>query len=229
MAETTTPWDAGYCVNRFKAEAGLQDANELDEEDDICPALSRGQSTVFQLIAQRYPKALYQAPKAMIPSADGTTFRYGDDQNGNAIVAMGYVQIAPRLSAFSGDRAFVGWREDIDFLDEGDRIRIPSGRSYAGPLYARFVPTPPVISIDTQTDPILKPADARELIVIQAVKEWAGEGNQRPDLVQGMKTKWADKFPSWMLTFRTRFRNGGALYDPARWYFAAPDLGNTGS
>lgn len=226
---STTPWDAAYCVDRFKKEAGLQDANELDDETDICPALSRAQSTVVQLIAQRYPKALYQAPTALIRASDGKTFSFGDDDNGNPIVPLGYVQIATTQSAFSGDATFNGWREDRDFIDEGDHIRMPSNRTYSGTLYSRFVPTPPSISISTQTDPILNPADARELIVIQAVKEWAGEGNQRPDLVDRMEKKWADKFPSWMLTYKKRYRNGGGLLNPARWYFQAPDLGSTGS
>lgn len=226
---STTPWDAAYCADRFMKEAGLQDANELDDEADICGALSRAQSTVFQLIAQRYPKALYQAAKAMIRAADGKTFKFGEDGNGNTIVPLGYVQIATTLRAFTGERAFVGWVEDRDFLDEGDHIRIPGDRTWSGTLYARFVPTPPVISFTNATEPILIPADARELIVIQAVMDWAGEGNQRPDLVDRMEKKWSNKFPSWMLTFKKRYRSGGALLDPARWYFAAPDLGTSGS
>lgn len=226
---STTPWDAQYCVDRFLREAGVQDANELDTETDICPALSRAQSTVFQLIAQRYPKALYGPPTALIRSSDGKTFSFGTDQNGNPIVPLGYVQIAPTLRAFIGDRLFVGWQEDLDFLDEGDHIRIPGDRTYSGTLYSRFVPTPPAISVANATDPILNPADARELIVIQGVKDWAGEGNQRPDIADRMEKKWADKFPSYMLTYKKRYRNGGALYDPSRWYFANPDLGTAGN
>jgi hypothetical protein len=225
-----TTWDTAYLVQRFKDEAGLQAASEYDDNADICPRLSRAQNKVMRLIASRYAKALYQAPITMTPSVDRKTFTFGNDAQGNPIMPLGFVQIATTLTAFSGDMCFSGWQEDRDFLDEATQIRIPSNRSYGGTLYARFVPTAPdLVATGTPVAPILAPADARNLIVIQAVMDWAGEGNQRPDIKQVMKQSWSDEFPSWMLVYKRRYRNGGGVLNPGLWYLQSPDLGSTGS
>jgi len=42
-----------------------------------------------------------------------------------------------------------------------------------------------------------------------------------------MQAMWTEKFNVWMLTYRRRYRGGGALLDPALWYLYAPDI--TGS
>lgn len=220
-------WDSADVLRRFKREAGLADSNEEDDSIDLYPILTTAESEVIREIAIRYPACLYnqQGPTALTPSADRKTFSFGVDGNGNDILPMGWVQISPRLSAFSGDDSYY-WREGYDFLDEGTRIRMPSDRSYSGALYGRWIPTPP--NITALVNPVLNPADARDLIVIKAVESWAAEGNIRPDLVDRMEKQWAKKFPVWMLTFRRRFRGGGALTDPGRWYLVSPDLTSVG-
>lgn len=233
-----TTWDAAYMVALWKKYAGFQDANELNDISDICPYLSRGQQRAMEMIAQRC-ESLMTAPFAMTPSADRKTFSFGTDGNGNPIMSLGYTQIATTLRAFSSERFFSGWEEGRDFMDEGDKIRMMGDRAYAGPLYARCTPVPPDIRV-TGTDadgnivsvavqPILNPAAHRELAVIDAVIEWAEQGNQRPDIADTMKNRWKDAFPRAMLTYKRRYRRGGGIIDPAKWYLAAPDLGSTGS
>ena len=41
--------------------------------------------------------------------------------------------------------------------------------------------------------------------------DFAREGNRRPDIAEEMERRWGLEFPVWMLTFKTRFRAGGAL------------------
>lgn len=226
-----TTWDNADCLRRFKRAVGLADANEESDAVDLYPILSSAQAEVIREIGVRYPACLYstQGPTALTAAADRKTFTFGTDVNGNAIMPLGWVQISPRLTAFSGDDAYL-WREGVDFLDEGTRIRIPSARAYSGTLYGRWVPTPPDITAIVQ--PVLEPAEARDLIVNRAAKAWASEGNIRPDLVALMELEWGGphngrppaKFATWMLTYRRRFRGGGALRDPALWYLYAPDL-----
>jgi hypothetical protein len=216
-------FDSAYCLALFKSYAGLQAANEYDDNADLYPRLARSQNTVIQLIAQRYPKALYQQPIPITSSDGGKTFPFGNDPQGNPIVPMGWVQIAPTLNAFQG-KFFSGWTEDWDFMDEGTHIRMKGTRVWTGTLFARFVPVPPDITATVQ--PILQPAAARELIVIDAVKEWAGEGGLLPNVVQAMEQKWADKFPSWCLTYRSRYKGGGALLSPILWWLS-PDIGGS--
>ena len=221
-------WDGPALVTAFENEAGLEDAHELDVDTDIYPRLSQAQVKLVERIAGIYPDALYSAPFTLTPSVDRKTFSFGNDAQGNPNIGLGWVQIAPNQSAFSGD-TFVGWVKDRDFLDEGDKIRIMSNRSWPGTLYCRAVLTPP--DITALQPPVINPASARELIAVLAVQRWALEGNQNPRLAQAMASKWTDRdygFPALMLEYKKRWQGGGAGWDPARWYFAAPDLGSAG-
>lgn len=227
-------WDADDLVLQFQNEAGIptSSGSELTPAGDILPRLSRAQNKVIGMIAARFPEALYQAPTAMVTSDGGKTFTYGaTDPNGNPIVPLGFTQIAPNLSAFTGERYFVGWVEGREFLDEGAHIRIPSGRAYTGTLYARFVPTAPYLASGTPgpiVNSILLPVDARILIVRQAVKDWAFEGAVNIPLGQLKDGQLKEDFRTFMTIYRTRFKDGGGLIDPARWWFGAPDLGTQG-
>jgi hypothetical protein len=211
-------WDGAQLVKQFKLEAGLQDASEMDDSVDICPMLSIAQVKVLNRISAIYPNALYSPPFQLIASADRTTFSFGTDSAGNPIVAKGWVQISPRATAFSGD-SFAGWVEGQDFLDEGDKIRVVSNRTYSGTLYCRAVLTPPDITL--LVPPVLNPPDARQLIVVQAVKDFAGQGEQNAKVAARMQAKWNEDFPALMLTMRKRFRGGGGMVDSARWYLTA--------
>jgi hypothetical protein len=219
-------WDSAFLLADFKRKAGLQEAAEYDDDAELYPRLSIAQNNVVRSISSRFPNALYSSPFALTRATDGKTYSYGLDAQNNPILPMGTVQIAPSLSAFSGD-SFVGWKEGLDFMDEGTHIRMMSNRSFGGTLYCRAVLTPPDIS--SSVNPILAPADARELISIQAVLDWADDGGLLPSVAGAQQRQWNRKFPEWMLTYKKRFRGGGGLFDPARWYFAAPDLGTTGA
>lgn len=213
-------------LRRFKNEAGLADASELSDADDIYPLLSDGQLIVTRELAARAYKAFYQAPTAMTSTDGGYTWYYGTSpvDATKKLLPLGWVQISPRANAFVGD-AFSGWVEGREYLGEGDHIRIAGARTYAGTLYARFVPTPPPIT--ALVAPILRPPEVGELTVIKAVEEFAGQGNTRPDLVERTQAKWKAKFPLWCHTFKAMHRGGGSgMIDPARWYlYTGADLG----
>lgn len=204
-------------LRRFKDLAGLADASELDDDDDIYPMLSDGQLEVTRLLAAPCHKSMYQAPTAMTSTDGGYTFYFGASpvDATKKLLPMGWVQISPRLNDFIGD-GFSGWQEGVDYLGEGDRIRIPGNRTYSGTLYARFVPTPPPIT--SAVDPILRPPEINELTVIKAVEQFAEDGNVNPDLAARMERKWAKKFPIWCHTLKKQFKGGGAMVDPSRWY-----------
>lgn len=226
-------WDSADLLKRFKDEAGLEDASELDDDTDIFPLLSDAQEEVFRMIAARYPSALYSAPELMEPDADRKTFKYAQ-VNSHDVMMMGWVQISPRLSAFNSDEMFVGWEVDRNYLDEGDRIRIPGDRSYAGDLYARGVPRPPRIT--DSVGPSIRPVEFNVLTVNRAVRKWAKQGNQRPDIATAMDeefgypvTQVPRMFAEIMLTIKRRHRTSGALIDPSQWYLQSPDLGSGAS
>lgn len=223
-------WDSADCLKRFKDEAGLEDASELDDDDDIYPLLSDAQEEVFRMIASRYPSCLYVGPELMVPDADRKTFKYAP-VNGQDVMMMGWVQIAPRLNSFFSDERFVGWEVDLQYLDEGTRIRIPGDRSWSGNLYARGVPRPPRIT--DVVPPSLRPVEFNVLTINRAVRKWAKQGNQRPDIAKAMDEEFGypvttgpRMFAEIMLTIKRRHRTSGALIDPAQWYLSSPDLGS---
>lgn len=220
-------WDGPFMVARFLAEAGIATANELSVVNDIYPRLSTAQRTVLRMSASRYTNPFYRAPTTLTRAADGKTYTFGADPADPTrnMVPMGWVQIAPYQNAFSGDY-FTGWIEGRDFISEGDRIRMPSNRAFGGTLYGRWVDTP--ANISASVGPSILPIDVAELTVIKAVEDWAQEGDQAPDVTARMTAKFKAKWPEYMLMWRRQYRGGGALLDPARWYFSVPDLG-TGS
>lgn len=224
---TTGDYGSADLLRRFKADAGLADATELDDATDLYPLLADAQEETIRELAARgdVVKALYQAPAALTPAADRKTFTFGVDPNNGAenILPMGWVQISTRLSAFSGD-SFVGWREGVDFISEGTRIRIPSDHAYSGTLYGRWVPTPPRITAAVAS--IIRPAQARELIVCKAIIAFGRQGAVAPALVAAAQANWAQKFPIWCLTYKKQFKGGGGLTDPALWYLN-PDMGSS--
>ena len=224
-------WDSADCLKRLKDEAGLEDSSEYDDTNDLYPLLSDGQEEAARMIAARYPNALYQAPAALTAAANRKTFSFGT-VNSAAVMPMGWVQIAPRLSAFVGD-FFTGWVEGVEFLDEGTQIRIPGDRSYSGTLYGRWVPRP--ARITASVTPSLLPLEIGvPLLVNRAVKKLALHGNLRADLAQAKDAEWGRPFvrspgifAEAMLTYKRRFRGGGGMIDPAQWYLQTPDLGTS--
>jgi hypothetical protein len=226
-------WDSADCLRRFKDKAGLEDATELDDNIDIYPLIADGQEEAIREVAARYPFALYSAPQLMVPSGDRKTFKY-PQVNGQDSMPMGWVQIAPRLTAFSGDLLFTGWVNGVEFMDEGVQIRIPGDRSYSGDLYFRGVMRPARVTAAVGIS-LLPLEIGVDLSINRAVRKWAMHGNQAPQLRQLMDEEWgmpkapgAGIFATAMLTYKRRFRGGGGMIDPAQWYLQSPDLGGAG-
>ena len=218
-------WDSTDLALRFVQAAGLETANDLDATTELYPLLADAQEEVVRIIAGIAPDALMEGPVLMTAASVRKTFKYAT-VNGNNVHAMGRVQISPRLTSFVSNRDFVGWDEDVHFINEGDRIRIPGDRTYSGDLYARYIPRP--VRITSAVGPSLRPVESNVLTVNRAVKRWALQGNQAPKIAAAMDLEWlgADRrglWPTWALTFKRTHRGGGGL-DPALWWLSSPDL-----
>lgn len=158
-------------------------------------------------IAARIPKVLYGPPTQLV-TADNKVFTFGTpDPDGYAIVPIGKVRIFPTLSAVPD----YPWVEGYDYLDEGTQIRIPHDRTYAGTLYYRGIVQPKDIAAGGTNEPVLMPEASRELIVIEAVRDYASQGSRLPQLAADKASEYAREFARWMLVWRTQFSSGGAL------------------
>lgn len=167
--------------------------------------MTRAQNKIVADIAARKPQVLYGAPQAMSTADGGFTFTFGTDPDGYAVFPFGKARIFPSLDAIP-DRP---WIEDFDYLSEGTLIRIPNNRSYAGTLYWRGITAPQ--DIDAGHQPVLMPEASRELIVIEAVRDFASQGSRLPQLAADKAAEYAREFARWMLVWKTQFSSGGAL------------------
>ncbi len=172
--------------------------------------LSRGEERVVSHVARVRPEILYQkVATSSLPTmvtTDNNVFTFGVDGDNNPIVPYGSVQIYPSLTSIP-DRP---WIPDIDYLLEGDQIRLPRNRKSAITLYWRGIVMPPPITADEA--PHLIPSGANELTAIQAAMSFAAGGNIRnAALVKEMRIQWAERFPIHCSVWKRQFSRGGAL------------------
>jgi len=204
----STPWSSADLLAAFNRRtariAGQADAIlDADKYD----RLADSQERVISEIASVAPQILYpRDPYGYYPQLetyDNQIFTFGSDENGYPITPIGKVGIYPSLAAIPD----APWRLGSDYLQEGNQIRLPNNRTYSGPLYWRGITQTPRLS--AKQEPVLFPPPSRELIVIDAVKEFATEGNRNVDLASLMQDAWDRRWPTWCLTWRQQFRAGG--------------------
>lgn len=125
---------------------------------------------------------------------------------------MGKTGIYPSLSSVPD----CPWREGYDYMNEGSQIRLPSDRTYSGTLYWRGITQP--ADLDATHNPALLPEASRVMISHIAAMNYGRAAAKNPALVDEMKDylgePWGNSkgaFARWALTWRTAFRNGGAL------------------
>lgn len=150
---------------------------------------------------------MYGAPTALT-TADNKVFTFGaPDPDGYPIVPIGKVRIYTSLASVPTSP----WTEGVDYLNEGSQIRIPNNNSYTGTLYYRGINQPKDIAAGGSNEPALLPEASRELIVIEAVRDFASQGQRLPDLAGAKQQEFDREFARWMLVWKTQFSSGGAL------------------
>lgn len=198
-------YDSASLLSIFNRKSGRPAADAITPESKY-QRLSESQNRVVALLAAIAPHTLY--PTGAFPAlttVDNQIFTFGPDANGYPIAPMGKAGIYPSLTAIPD----APWIEGYDYLNEGTQIRIPNNNTYFGTLYWRGIVSPGDITDVLQ--PVLFPEAARELIVIDAVRQFAMEYDRNPGLAQNMASEWAVAWPTWCMVWRTQFRSGGAL------------------
>lgn len=175
-------WDSADMLQRCRDEAQEPEMGSTTTAAQWYRLLTAAQHRVYQLFAMHCPHVLVGAPVQLITNDDGHTYEFP-----SAVYPLGYAELREGENGrvlFSGPN----WSVAADFVFEGKQLRIPNGqtRTFSGGLYARYI-TPPG-TLDAVTEPTLEPDWARILIVLDAVKEWAGQGALRDP------TMWAQKF-----------------------------------
>jgi hypothetical protein len=197
-------WQSVDLLDRFNRLSGRPSSDSISQTVKY-GFLADAEQYVLTRIASIAPKVLYGAPTAMTTADGGLTYTFGTDGNGYALFPMGKTQIFPTLSSIPGG----AWRPNIDYLDEGIRIRLPNATPYAGPLY--WYGLTPAQQMSATVQPVLQPPQSRMLIVLAAVKAFSESAMRNPALADRMAVRFETEFGQTMTMLRTHFKNGGGL------------------
>ncbi len=207
-------YDSADLLSLFNQKA-FRPATDAITDAQKYARLAKAQNRVIALMAGVVPYSLYpKVAYGSIPTlttTDNQIFTFGTDSNGYPIYPMGKAGIYSNLN----DIPDFPWAEGQDYISEGYQIRIPNNNSYTGTLYWYGIGQPADISASTQ--PSLFPEASRELIVIEAVRQFALEGVRNKELADAMRMEWhgtrdePGAWPIWCLCWRTQFKSGGAL------------------
>lgn len=164
-------WDSADLLARCKFHANRPTTDEAMSDTQWYALLSDAQQRWTRIIASIVPDAMVGDPVQLTESVAGMVWTF-------PAVPMGHLELR---HGRGGELLTVGadFAETTDVVWEGSQVRVPGGRSKTFPngLYARYVATPTVI--DGSTQPTLRPAPARLLLVTDAVMQWAERGGLR--------------------------------------------------
>lgn len=204
-------WDSADLLLLFNEKAGRPASGDAITDARKYARLSKSQNRVIAMMVAVVPNSLY--PKVAygslptLTTTDNQVYTFGTDSNGYAKFPMGKGGIYTSLN----DIPNFPLVEGQDFITEGTQIRSLNNGVLPATLYWYGIAQPPDISSGGSAEPSLFPEASRELIVIDAVRQFAMEGNRNADLAASMAAEWGAAWPTWCLTWRTQFRKGGAL------------------
>ncbi|MCC7053983.1 MAG: hypothetical protein IT355_12035, partial [Gemmatimonadaceae bacterium] len=140
--------------------------------------MTEAQSELYhEWAAMPFASVLYGPPRVLVSEDDGQTWRFPGREPGTYCFPMGRTELKAASAAANILRPGAEWAEGTDFVLEGDRVRVPLGRSFGTAPVARYIMPP--AAIDAETEPSLSPPSARPLIVYRALQKWASKGGLR--------------------------------------------------
>lgn len=208
-------WDAAYLLGVFKRLTGRTGTDSITDATKY-QMLSEAQNEIVADIAAICPHVLYPTVAyGSIPTlttTDDQVYTFGTDSNSYAKFPMGKGGIFQSLN----DIPTFPLREGVDYMNEGTQIRSLNNTTLPATLYWYGISQP--ADIDATHQPALMPEAARELIAIRAAYNFGTEGNRNAPLSQTMAARYGyplaenpGRFAFWCLTWKTQFRQGGAL------------------
>ena len=201
-------WASSRLLSLFNQLSGRPASGDSIADADKYQRLTDAQNAVIEDAASRVPKAFYsKAAYGSMPTlttTDNQVFTFGTDVNTDPMFPIGKVRIFPSLSAVPDSP----WIEGVDYLNEGTQIRIPNNGTYGGTLYWRGIA--PALDISATNQPTLTPPPFRVLIVYEAVRRYAEEGNRDAALADRMAANYARDFARYCLTLKTQVSSGNA-------------------
>ncbi len=209
-------FDSAWCLARFNQFAGRPPSDSITDAAKYL-RLTDAQNHVIALMAGVCPNALYpQVAYASLPTlttTDNKVYTFGTDANLYAKFPMGHGGIYTSPNDIPDSPL----RPGRDYMVQGTSIRSMNNTTLPATLYWYGIGNP--ADMDATNQPAIFPEAARELIVIEAVRQFGKEGVRNPALVGAMDEEWngtgdarrPGAWPRWCLVWKTQFRSGGAV------------------
>src|SRR3990167_5053052 len=192
-------WQSTDLLTRFNDYAQRATDNDGLTDAQKYRRLSDGQDQVILECANLMGRVLFSAPVQMTTADGGYTYTYGTDGNGYALFPLAG-SIYPTEAAIPG----YPWVPQRDYLDEGTQIRGLNDTVLPVAPWFYGITQPQQLSASVQ--PVIQPPQARVLIVVQAVKLYAEEGNRDVPLAATMAARWDDQWKRWATALRRHLR-----------------------
>jgi hypothetical protein len=174
--------EAKALLNRPSSDLGMSDTIWYQ-------FLTTGQAKWFEIIATHSPHVLYGAPELLTTADSGATYTFASTPFPGGMIEL--------RASRSGEVLTIGeeWDTGADFTWEGDKLRVPDGktRTFSSGPYARYIAAPS--AIDASTEPTLKPPAARRLVVLDACAQAAIRmGSHDPAIFRDLEQRaaWGD-------------------------------------
>jgi hypothetical protein len=204
-----TLWTSTDLLARFRRYFHTASTPDFPGDTDVYAFLSEGENDAKRRVLMCCPWLMLQAPTLMTTSDGGLTFTFGNDSDGNPIQPFG----AYALYRQTTDVPDFSLSKGIDYIDEGNRIRMPNANAAAvqwpggAPYYYGNVPTVQ-INGGGSAEPTLYPPDRRIATVWYACMMAAVATGQDIDRYEAMyETVIAD----WIAGAQLATQNAGAL------------------
>lgn len=193
-------WDSADLLSRVRTYIDRPSDDELATTTLLYSLLTEAQAEVLGMLATLAPLSQMGAPVLLTTADSGITYTFGTDAAGHAIF--------PLACEVYGEVDGIEWRASSwggggDFVIEGDKIRMPGNRPmvFSNGPYARFVRADAPIS--ESSEPVLKPAAARILLVYKACLKFAAIGGLRDP--KPWQERYDDAWKQWRAAIRTQF------------------------
>jgi hypothetical protein len=178
-------WDSADLLSKLDAVLNRPATDNSLSTAQKYVFLTEAQAHYYEQFAIHFPWVLYGTPSAMSTSDSGATYTFAGSAFPIGSVVIRHGRSGPVL------RPGPEWDDGADYHFEGNKIRIPGGRTrtYGQGLYAQFI-TPPS-TLDGSNAPTLSPEFARMLIVYNAAGKCAVRLKQDPNPFYAMELeKW---------------------------------------
>lgn len=210
----STSWESTDILALFNVLAGRPAADAVTDAAKYL-RLTRAQNRIISLMTAVAPNSLYPhvayGSLPTLTTTDQQVYTFGTDTNGYAKFPMGKGGIYQSLNDIPDFPLMPG----RDYMIEGTQIRAPNNGTLPATLYWYGIAQPDNITAISQ--PALMPEASRELIAVEAVRQFAVEFVRNEKLAEAMEREWTGTrdrpglWPTYCLVWKTSFRDGGAL------------------